>query len=748
LQQSSPFHSSSNADLVLPVLPEATPRLGVPERPARLLPGLEESQGALYEIGVADDGTLLGLVEDEMQESLVNLQAMAASLGCTTTVLRKLVVGTAEWNEIETESSRMSVRKDQLWVAEVLVSPASHMVPDVDVPSLLIDKPVRSPLGEASTEVEHAATQQIRVSFVGPSGAGKSSLIGTLSTSTLDNGRGKSRLSLLKHRHEISSGVSSSVAHELIGYQATGQAKVSVINYASGDVSTWVDIHNLANRLVLLTDSPGLPRYAKSTLRSLISWRPAWTILCNAADGIPDSSGPSGSERGEARDGTFDPYLDTCLRLELPFVIVLTKMDVANKAGLRSVLSRVLSILKAAGRKPIIMNSTPVGAATPELQHVKDEDMIEVNKIFTAMQSQPQNCLDVPILMTSMLTGMGVSKLHAFLGAAPLLYDRPAASLSSVSPATQSCAFQVDEVFSIPPSRVYSVESELRTPAQGIVLCGHLVQGRLAIGDVMLLGPSSADQDLAPSHGRSSGASSRSYGELSERAAAILSQARSYQGEPVRTLRGYQRVTSTFLPVRVVSLRTLRLPVQEMRHGETGTVGIEAASLDDQASALAKARKGMVLLDRNTTPTGYKAFSAAFRSSDFAQTNSPVLLLGGHALAYVNSIRATVKLSSIGPYDEPGRAGTSTNGAPVTPGEAGIFDFDSGDAAFDLASPQHGEEIRLTFKFVSTVEWISVGSEVLVVPTLTAAGPITGPASTSGVSGLSGFVGRICELFD
>ena len=59
LQQSSPFHSSSNADLILPVLPEATPKLGVPDRPAKLLPGLEESQGALYEIGVADDGSLL-----------------------------------------------------------------------------------------------------------------------------------------------------------------------------------------------------------------------------------------------------------------------------------------------------------------------------------------------------------------------------------------------------------------------------------------------------------------------------------------------------------------------------------------------------------------------------------------------------------------------------------------------------------------------------------------------------------------
>jgi hypothetical protein len=96
LQQSSPFHSSSTANLVLPVLPEATPRLSAPAGAAKLLPGLEESQGALYEIGVSDDGTFVGLIEEEMEESLTNLQAMAASLGCVVEVLRKVIVGDCE----------------------------------------------------------------------------------------------------------------------------------------------------------------------------------------------------------------------------------------------------------------------------------------------------------------------------------------------------------------------------------------------------------------------------------------------------------------------------------------------------------------------------------------------------------------------------------------------------------------------------------------------------------------------------
>ena len=55
--------------------------------------------------------------------------------------------------------------------------------------------------------------------MTGPTTCGKSTLLGTLSTGTLDNGHGTNRSFLLKHRHELASGVTSSVAQELIGYK-------------------------------------------------------------------------------------------------------------------------------------------------------------------------------------------------------------------------------------------------------------------------------------------------------------------------------------------------------------------------------------------------------------------------------------------------------------------------------------------------------------------------------------------------
>jgi GTPase len=125
------------------------------------------------------------------------------------------------------------------------------------------------------------SVEQLRLSVTGATMSGKSSLLGTLSTATLDNGRGKSRLSLLKHRHEIASGMTSSVTQELIGYRDVdkyGQLSTSqVVGYGSRDVSSWIDIHSSVEaatngRLIILSDSAGHPRFRRTTVRGIVGW--------------------------------------------------------------------------------------------------------------------------------------------------------------------------------------------------------------------------------------------------------------------------------------------------------------------------------------------------------------------------------------------------------------------------------------------------------------------------------------------
>jgi hypothetical protein len=282
LQQSCSYHISSTTAAVLPHLPDDA-RLSASELPQRLLPGLEESKGALYEIGVADDGTIVGLAEDEMEESLNNLRAMAACLGCGVEVLRMVPVGECDWVE-HCGPSKQKLHTSKLLVAEALVQPLQHLAdhtantrPDSSGASLNHDG---KPLASESLEVK-SSVEQLRISVTGATMSGKSSLLGTLSTATLDNGRGKSRLSLLKHRHEIASGMTSSVTQELIGYRDVTDddhiTTTQVIGYGSGDVSSWIDIHAsvdaaVSGRLVIVSDSAGHPRFRRTTVRGIVGW--------------------------------------------------------------------------------------------------------------------------------------------------------------------------------------------------------------------------------------------------------------------------------------------------------------------------------------------------------------------------------------------------------------------------------------------------------------------------------------------
>jgi GTPase len=139
---------------------------------------LQEGQGeALYEIGVEDCGTLSGVNSEELEASLTTLKKMADRLGASITILyeRKL------------ENDRH--------IVEVLV----RKVPD---DQHFID---------------------LRVAVLGTVDSGKSSLVGVCTHGELDNGRGRARLNLFRHLHEIQTGRTSSITHEILGFNNLGE---------------------------------------------------------------------------------------------------------------------------------------------------------------------------------------------------------------------------------------------------------------------------------------------------------------------------------------------------------------------------------------------------------------------------------------------------------------------------------------------------------------------------------------------
>lgn len=792
LQQSSPYHDVSTSELVLPQLPDATNGLRTPAKPAKLLAGLEQSRGALYEIGVSDDGTFVGLTRDEMNESLANLRAMAASLGCNVEIVRMVVVGDCEWQDppsnsvsqdpmkLEKSRARRSQESNdkgdvlrheaQLWVAEALVSPnlgpreinsTQHFEPN---PSTIIPQqkqPLISVDNQAGTvpEADRGDTEQLRITLTGPTTSGKSSLLGTLSTATLDNGRGKSRLSLLKHRHEIASGVTSSVAQELLGYHGE-----NVINYASGNVNTWTDLHFLSKngRLVFVSDSAGHWRYRRTIVRGLIGWAPHWIILCIGADGSDASvTGGDTAQESSATDLCVDfgkAHLELCLKLDRPLAVVITKLDLASKTSLRQTLSRILSIIKATGRAPSIIPPDQIRTVEEaDLTTVPPKsDKDPIRELVSKMERSGDLTSIVPVVMTSAARGTGIRSVHSLLQNLPLppsptAYDFVGPALNPEQPA---CLFHIEDVFGFPASPEPLASSIDRIPDAGVVVAGHLRFGTLSVGNIAVVGPFPAESDEfeTPSRQTATRPSPKLGSSLAHPSTTELSRIASSTTVSVHVAKG------EWYKAHIVSLRNLRLPVHTLQPGQVGTVGIVFEIPQEESSngpferpppTPPRVRKGLVMaipsqhmLDTDHSLQAASGFTASFEDSDINSVTA-----GSLVVVYIASIRAAARVLKVVPQANSALSGTTK--------QEQVDDLFGLDDSLEVEGQEPEPLVfgidgitDVTFDLVTSREWIELGSQVLVMPGGGHGLYYGSERGEKGVAGLDGFAGRVIEVVD
>lgn len=65
----------------------------------------------------------------------------------------------------------------------------------------------------------------LKLAVLGNVDAGKSTLLGVLTQGELDNGRGRARLNLFRHLHEIQTGRTSCISHEILGFNSQGEVR-------------------------------------------------------------------------------------------------------------------------------------------------------------------------------------------------------------------------------------------------------------------------------------------------------------------------------------------------------------------------------------------------------------------------------------------------------------------------------------------------------------------------------------------
>ncbi|CAB1344743.1 unnamed protein product [Coregonus sp. 'balchen'] len=294
---------------------------------------LQEGRGeAVYQIGVEDNGLLVGLSEGDMRASLKTLRRMAEKVGADITLLRE--------REVDYDSDR-SCRK----IAEVLV----RKVPD---DQQFLD---------------------LRVAVLGNVDSGKSTLLGVLTQGELDNGRGRARLNLFRHLHEIQTGRTSSISFEILGFNSKGE----VVNYS--DSRTAEEICESSSKMITFIDLAGHHKYLKTTIFGLTSYCPDFAMLVVSAN-----TGIAGTTR---------EHLGLAMALKVPIFIVVSKVDLCAKGTVERTVRQLEYVLKLPG-----CNKVPMVVASPD-------------DAVTAAQQFAQSSSITPIFTLSSVSGESLDLL-------------------------------------------------------------------------------------------------------------------------------------------------------------------------------------------------------------------------------------------------------------------------------------------------------------------------------------------------
>lgn len=188
------------------------------------------------------------------------------------------------------------------------------------------------------TKLHHeVATPDVRLAVLGSVDSGKSTLLGVLTQGELDNGRGRARLNVLRHVHEVQTGRTSSICHEVMGFDKEG----GVLNYSS----SIEDIVDTSVKLVSFLDLCGHHKYLKTTLFGLTGYAPDHAmLLVSASTGIV---------------GTTKEHLGYALALDISAFVVINKTDMSRQSQLSATVAQLGRLIRGpgCGKTPVLMSS-------------------------------------------------------------------------------------------------------------------------------------------------------------------------------------------------------------------------------------------------------------------------------------------------------------------------------------------------------------------------------------------------------
>lgn len=273
---------------------------------------------------------------------------------------------------------------------------------------------------------EALSARNIRVAVVGNVDAGKSTMIGTLTTSLLDDGRGKSRTSIMKHRHEIESGRTSTATTHLMGFRSTGEPIAGRDQIRANKRKTEDEVARESYRIITLMDLAGHEKYLKTTIHGVSAGMADYALI------LVNSRHPP--------THMTQHHLNLCCSFGIPVIVCFTKIDACPEHAYKACKKDVVKMLRAGdvGKKPFAVRN--------------EEDIATcVGKLHSL----------APLLETSCVTGQGIDLLNKLLFALPKR-RRHEKKLN------RPFEFLVEDIFNV--------------PGVGAVVSGFVNAGELTVG--------------------------------------------------------------------------------------------------------------------------------------------------------------------------------------------------------------------------------------------------------------------------
>lgn len=247
-------------------------------------------------------------------------------------------------------------------------------------------------------------------------------------TNKKDNGKGLTRSNVFRHKHEVICGKTSSISHQIVGFDEKGR----VTNHNSHNIS-WAEIVDKSVKIINFFDMGGSEKALKTTVKTLSKNYLDYVFLV-----IPANTGIT---------STTSHFLKIAVSMDLPIVVIFTKIDLISEEDLGDVLFNFKCVVK----------SEKIGKNLLKVENSDD--------IVTFSRNINEGIL--PVFLISNKASQGLNLFQNFLNVLPMVQQ----DTKSNNDSTQ---FDILET--------YMSESTL-------IILGIVTRGMLLRGKDYLLGP-------------------------------------------------------------------------------------------------------------------------------------------------------------------------------------------------------------------------------------------------------------------